>query len=132
MASAINMYNIKGSQVVLIGFSGGGALAILMASKIKKLEKIVTVNANLDTSAWTDYHAYTRLSGSLNPINYLESNKGIKQLHLLGERDKNVPHKLWRDKLEAANSTIISHPNFTHHCCWSSIWPQVLTSIADL
>lgn len=129
MASAINTYNTEGNQVVLIGFSGGGALAMLMANQIKNIEKIITISANLDTLAWTSYHAYSPLLGSLNPISYLESNQGIKQLHLLGERDKNVPHRLWSDKLIGANSNIISHPEFTHHCCWSSIWPKVLSSI---
>jgi pimeloyl-ACP methyl ester carboxylesterase len=132
IAGAINAYNQNGDKVVLIGFSGGGALAMLMADKINGLKKLVTINANLDIDAWTNYHSYTPLSGSLNPIKSSIENQDIRQLHLLGERDKNVPHSHWADKIKGNNSSVLSYPNFGHHCCWSSAWPQILTIIKDL
>lgn len=132
MSHAINSYNSNNDQVVLIGFSGGGTLAMLIADKINALKKIVTISANLDTNAWTHHHAFSPLSGSLNPMTNLFHSDDIAQLHLLGEQDKNIPYWLWADKLKSQNSTAVSYPDFTHSCCWSSVWPKILKVIDDL
>ena len=57
-------------KVVLIGYSGGGALAMLMASSVKSIDSVVTVAANLDVVAWSRLHGYSPLSGSLNPADF--------------------------------------------------------------
>ncbi len=127
MAKTINALNSGQRDIILIGFSGGGSIAMLLAGRVDRLKKIVTVNANLDIDAWTQYHAYTPLKGSLNPIDYLDKTAPWEQIHLVGGRDKNVTHTVWQDKIQsAANARIITYPNFNHTCCWASIWLQIL------
>ena len=51
-------------HVVLIGYSGGGTLAWLMASRIPETTRVVTIAANLDIDEWTRIHGDSPLSGS--------------------------------------------------------------------
>ena len=55
------------TQLVLIGYSGGGAIALLVAAQRKDVAKIITVAGNLDTVAWTNIQQLDPLKGSLNP-----------------------------------------------------------------
>ena len=57
----------KARSVVLVGYSGGGVLAVLIAERLDNVAAVITVGANLDTDAWTRHHGYLPLTGSLNP-----------------------------------------------------------------
>jgi len=130
IAQAISQLNQNQSQIVLIGYSGGGALAMLLANKVQNIRSIVTISANLDIHAWTQYHAYTPLFGSLNPIETIGQTKEIKQLHLVGDKDKNIPHALWHSQISKPKlSTVKRYPEFNHSCCWQKIWPDVLSEL---
>src|SRR6202171_365024 len=78
-------------RVVLIGYSGGGTLAWLMAAQVPETAAIVTVAANLDTDGWTRIHGYSPLTGSLNPALMPPLPPTIGQLHYVGRRDRHVP-----------------------------------------
>ena len=114
-------------HIVLIGFSGGGTLAVLMASDIAEVQTAVTLAANLDTEAWSTYHHFLPLTNSLNPASRT-FNARFKQIHLAGLKDTNVPlHliKAFADK--QANAKVITYPNFDHHCCWVKEWSTILS-----
>ena len=55
----------KARSVVLVGYSGGGVLAVLIAERLGNVAAVITVGANLDTDAWARHHDYLPLSGSL-------------------------------------------------------------------
>jgi pimeloyl-ACP methyl ester carboxylesterase len=55
------------SEVVLIGYSGGGVIAWLLAQRIPEVRVLVTIAANLDIDTWADRRGFSRFSGSLNP-----------------------------------------------------------------
>jgi len=75
----------------LVGYSGGGALAVLVAANRKDVSDILTVAANLDTAAWTAHHGISPLAGSLNPADKASQVAAIPQTHLCGNQDKVVP-----------------------------------------
>ena len=51
------------SEVVLLGHSGGGAMALLIAEQLPNVTAVVTIAGNIDTEAWTQHHGYTPLYG---------------------------------------------------------------------
>lgn len=120
----------KFNKVVLIGYSGGGTLAILVANKIKSVSAVVTIAGNLDISQWTEFHGYSALTQSLNPANEAELNSGIKQIHFAGKEDKVVPSfiiKEYADKQK--NAQFYEFLDKDHACCWNEDWKMLLELI---
>jgi hypothetical protein len=114
-------------RVVLIGYSGGGAIAALLAARLSRVSTLITIAANLDTSAWTTAHSYKPLLGSLNPANADPVPEDIRQFHLYGTLDTNVPHATTLAFLALNSSAeVIEYANFTHICCWESVWSDDL------
>lgn len=117
----------KIEKLVLIGYSGGGTLAALLATNLENVSAIVTVAANLDVEAWSEYHGYRGLSASLNPARDAHIPASVRQLHLAGLLDDNVPASI----IEAfshsqANSRYMPMPGYGHVCCWLENWPAIL------
>ena len=114
-------------SITLFGFSGGGTIAMLLAPLIKQTVSVVTINGNLDTDEWVKLHNYTPLFGSLNPALQTKLSKNIRQIHLVGLQDRNIPVDVIINQFAGQKNTeIISYPEFTHHCCWQDIWPEFL------
>lgn len=129
MSTAIKKIIPKNSSLVLIGYSGGGALAMLIAVQSAKVRQVVTLAGILDTVVWAEYHHYNRLNGSLNPVNLPSFDKNIKQLHLQGGKDQNMPPMLltkFVSKQPYAEFRLL--PEFDHYCCWEKIWSEILQS----
>ncbi|MEX2517450.1 MAG: alpha/beta hydrolase [Gammaproteobacteria bacterium] len=82
-------YAIRG--YALVGYSGGGVIAALLAQQRADIDSLTTVAANLDHEAWTSHFGDTPLSGSLNPIDRAEALADLPQIHLAGRRDTTVP-----------------------------------------
>ncbi len=117
-------------HIILIGYSGGGALAVLIAEKLPNIKGIITIAANLDIKAWADDHGYSPLTGSLNPINQQPLAKNIFQLHLAGRKDNNIKIKHIKSYAQKQYLTQVRvFDDYDHHCCWEKIWPSILKSI---
>lgn len=117
-------------SMTLIGHSGGGVLAMLLAERSLGVKAVVTIAANLDIAAWAELHGYSELSGSLNPAQRSPLPPTIKQLHLAGEHDSNVPPELIRQALRGQPGVvprvIAGH---AHRCCWAREWPTILSEM---
>jgi hypothetical protein len=116
--------------IILIGYSGGGTLATLMAMKRQDVELLVTLVANLDHEAWTTYHEVTPLSGSLNARDVITQIAMIPQIHFRGDQDTVVPPDTLNyvrrefSKINLDPFRIIE--GFDHTCCWVDAWPEIL------
>ena len=135
IVSAINevIGRYPNSNIVLVGYSGGGTLAMLAAPALARLDALVTIAANLDTQAWVELHGYGPLLGSLNPATKPPLSPTIRQFHFFGEHDRNVPVEVARhviDKQEHATVEVL--PGFGHRCCWPEIWPAHIERIGRL
>ena len=124
----IVQHDIK--EVKLIGHSGGGTLAMLIAPRVKQVSQVVTIAANLDTLAWTEHHGYSRLYTSLNPTEQPALSQQISQWHFVGGRDSVVPPALVKGYIRNQENALgVSINNFSHSCCWEKIWKQVIQAI---
>ncbi|WP_130469892.1 alpha/beta hydrolase [Candidatus Magnetaquicoccus inordinatus] len=117
------------TRLRLVGYSGGGSLAILLARALQP-ERLVTVAAPLDTAAWTAWHQHTPLAQSRNPAESLPEIAQIRQSHWVGGKDKVVPKELSQQILaqqtDSLRQSLIEQKDFTHYCCWASAWPEML------
>ncbi len=129
MVAAIERQAANYENVVLLGYSGGGTLAMLIAERLPKTIAVVTVAANLDTERWAALHD-ENLSGSLNPAQRPALPSHIRQAHYAGGRDGNVPPALIRESIahqHAARFQVLD--DMAHTCCWQRVWPQILNTI---
>jgi pimeloyl-ACP methyl ester carboxylesterase len=114
-------------RVVLIGYSGGGTLAWLVAARLPQASAVVTIAANLDIDAWAKAHAYTPLAGSLNPALQAPLSSAVREIHFTGGRDDNVPPSITQSFLARhPMAHIVELPQFDHRCCWIEGWPRLL------
>jgi dienelactone hydrolase len=114
--------DVSASDVRLIGYSGGGVLAVLIAERLRNVSSVITIAANLDVSAWAAYHGYLPLNESLNPALSTEPHRW-QELHLHGAKDAVVPIATTRayfDRYPAARQ--IQFDEYDHVCCWLRDW----------
>jgi pimeloyl-ACP methyl ester carboxylesterase len=117
-------------SAILIGYSGGGTLAVLMAPHIPSTAALVTIGANLDVAAWSSWHGYVPLEGSLNPAAQAPLKPNIRQWHLVGGRDLIAPESVSRRYLDTLRQDQTwRFPAFDHACCWVEQWPNILARI---
>jgi pimeloyl-ACP methyl ester carboxylesterase len=116
-------------QVVLIGYSGGGTLAVLIGERLQSTAAVITVAGNLDIEAWARHHDYLPLDQSLNPASSARAHPW-PELHLLGVDDTVVPPSTttaYFTRFTAAQQRPFA--NYNHRCCWIESWPQTLAII---
>ena len=115
--------------VVLIGYSGGGTLAWLMAARVPEATRVVTVASNLDVDEWSRIHDYSPLRGSLNPALAPALAPAIEQLHFVGGRDTNVTLPVVASFARRhPEAHVIEIAEFDHRCCWIDRWPELLSA----
>ncbi|MBK1721542.1 alpha/beta fold hydrolase [Thiocystis violacea] len=121
-----------GRRLTLVGYSGGGVLAALVAPRLKGRVRLVTLAANLDIDAWADRHGYSRLSASINPADQPPIDRAITQLHLMGSEDREVPPATIARFIatnRGARTQLV--PGYDHRCCWIQGWPGLLDRLDD-
>ena len=117
---------VIGQQLVLVGYSGGGVVAALLAAQRSDVVGLITIAANLDVDAWTSHHRVSLLHRALLPVNYADQLSEIPQYHLLGTKDAVVP-KVVHDSYLAALGDMtrvktVYVDGYDHSCCWSESW----------
>jgi dienelactone hydrolase len=117
------------TPTAFVGYSGGGTIAVLLAARTGNVEWLGTVAGNLDHAAWTRLHRVSPLDGSLNAVDVAAQLRAIPQVHLIGERDRNVPQSLLSAYVErsgAASMRVAIVASADHDCCWAEQWPMLL------
>ncbi len=116
-------------NLVLVGYSGGGAVAALVAAHRKDVVRLVTIAGNLDHRAWTAQYHVPPLDGSLNPADEWRALLHIPQKHFVGERDEVVSRHVADSYASRFPSDqrpeIVTVPNFDHVCCWVEKWNSI-------
>ena len=132
MDHALDSLTAGSDGLILIGYSGGGTIAALVAARRHDIRRLITVAAPLDITAWCRGHGLPPLSGSLSPRDELHRLVGTEQIHFVGSDDTVVS--------PAANLRFFEHlhpsairliPEFDHDCCWVNAWPELFRSIGS-
>ncbi|AEG00998.1 alpha/beta hydrolase family protein [Methylomonas methanica] len=118
-------------RIALIGHSGGGTLAVLLASRLPETVAVVTVAANLDLSAWAAYTENDDLNASLNPAELPALDPSIKQYHFAGGKDDIVPPALMVNAAKQLGSNLIVIDDYDHVCCWERLWANILDDVGE-
>ena len=131
LRSEIEAHGWTARRLVLVGFSGGGTLATLLAPLFDRVWALITIGSPLDNDEWTRLRSYSPLEGSINPASMPALSSRIRQLHLRGRDDKVV---------EAESGSAFSRRNpqaefrvvdgNAHGREWVATW-QKLTSESD-
>lgn len=119
--------------LVLVGHSGGGTLAVLIAARLSGKVGVVTFGAVLDHEAWTARHGASPLSGSLNPAQLAGDVSNFYELHVFATRDATVRVEDNQRYLNSRGGRPYTIIEGDHVCCWAEWWQtQGVTALNDL
>lgn len=116
-------------KVALHGFSGGAAMAALIAARRDDVVFLATAAGNLDHALWTRLTGYDALAGSLNPVEASAVLREIAQLHVLAGEDRVVPPALldeWTRRGRPKNMTRAVLPGIPHEGPFTPAWSELL------
>jgi len=131
MNQALNRFAalVPGQQINLVGYSGGGALAVLLAARRSDVASIRTVAGNLDHAAVNRLHRVSPMPQSANAIDFASRVAAIPQIHFSGADDKVVPPFIARAFVDAAGARCAQArvlAGMAHDGDWSARWPALL------
>jgi len=132
MSRALDALKDRGgyTHLELVGYSGGGGVAVLLSARRDDITGLMTVAGNLDTEAVCRLHGLTPLSASLNPADVAEGLCGISQHHFMGKEDKIIPVSIYTSfaahlsSIQAVSSVVVD--DVTHQRGWEEQWAGLL------
>jgi len=133
VSEAINQTVLKAGakSVELVGYSGGAAVAVLVAARRNDVSGIRTIAGNLNPDELNRYHNVSRLEGSLDPMEVAEKIKNIPQRHFIGSRDKTIPPSISESFIRKEgivdNGSITVVYGATHSHGWLERWKELLS-----
>ena len=118
-------------NINVVGYSGGAAIGMLIASRRGDIASLRTVAGNLDPDAVNRYHGVSALTRSLNPINAAMAISNICQRHFVGSEDKTIPAYIADSFVEregdASHKRVTKVDGATHNTGWHEKWRELLS-----
>jgi len=117
---------VGASHIHLVGYSGGGAVAVLIAARRDDVLSLKTVAGNLNPQELNRHHRVSPLSGSLDPMQMAPLISQLPQVHYGGEADRVVPFFIIQSFLEQLENKgcgeVVRVPGADHKHGWLSVW----------
>lgn len=131
MDQAVSQYarQVPGQKINLVGYSGGGAIAVLIAARRYDIATLRTVAGNIDTDEVNRLHRVTPMPESLNPIDVASNISSVPQIHYYGSEDRVVPGEIAQRFAHAAGgqcTQIRSVAGMSHDSDWARVWRGLL------
>lgn len=119
---------LPGQPVHLVGYSGGGAVAVLVAAQRADIASIRTVAGNLDTEFVNRLHKVSAMPESMNPIDVASRVATVPQVLFSGANDTIVPLEVAQRFARATGAHCAQTntvPGLTHDGDWAKQWPTL-------
>lgn len=120
-----------GQRIHLVGYSGGAAIAVLLAAQRTDVASLRSVAGNLDPEAVNRHHQVSPMPGSLDPMDVAPMLADLPQVLFVGSADRVVPASVaqsYAQRVGAANACvrIVEVAGATHGDGWRGRWPELL------
>lgn len=120
----------KYSSLELVGYSGGGTVAVLLAARRDDVIFLRTIAGNLDHVWLNKHHRVSPLSGSLNPTDFADRLTRIPQRHFVGTNDRIVPVGVYSSYAgffqDSGCLAVTVVPGADHGSGWKENWSRYL------
>lgn len=130
LATALQRQIGSGDELVLIGHSGGGTLAVLLAPRLAQTRAVITLAGNLDLGSWIQANDYSPLPACLDPQQQPPLPPQIRQWHVAGGRDA-VIKAAWIQGFAASQpgAQLIVLEGADHYSPWADWLPGWLPTL---
>lgn len=118
-----------GVKLDLVGYSGGGNIAALLAARRSDVHSLRTVAGNLDVAWVNALHHVTPMPDAASAIDLAPGLRTLPQRHYSGEDDSTVPPAVARHFQQAVGgkcTQIEVVSGMAHGSDWGAIWPRLL------
>ena len=124
-AAVTKLKTLFGAQRVrLVGYSGGGVVAALLALRRPDVTALITVSSPLAVTEWTRMKGLSSLTGSLDPLH--ETGRLPPATHWIGTDDDIVPVSIVELFAISQGGHVQKIKGYDHECCWTRNWLQLL------
>ncbi len=119
-------------KIRLVGYSGGGAIAAILAATRDDVIDLRTVAGNLDIEVFARHHKVTPLVGSMNPVDFADSLANMPQMHFVGEKDDIITRAItesYVNRLKEYDADLRCVKvrrirNASHATGWETVWQR--------
>lgn len=118
------------SHIRLVGYSGGGVIAVLLAARRHDVESLITIAAPLAVSEWVAWHGASPLTGSLDPAELAVQLPPA--VHFVGQKDKIVPVSVVEKFINRNGGRMLAMRDYDHDCCWARDWVELLGHVSAM
>lgn len=109
----------------LVGYGGGGTVALLLAATRTDVIRVQTLGGNITPTTWSRFHQMAPLQGSIDPIRFAKKLQIIPQRHLVGKNDLEVPQAVaeaYMIGLPEADCLDVTLVEADHSQGWEEAW----------
>ncbi len=120
---------VPGQRIELIGYSGGGAIAVLIAARRRDVASLRTVAGNLDVEYVNQLHRVSPMPASRNPMDVAAQVVAMPQVHFSSAQDTVVPPSVATRFAAAVGGRCVSTrvvSGVAHDGEWAQQWPALL------
>lgn len=118
-----------GVKLDLVGYSGGGNIAALLAERRDDVRSLRTVAGNLDVAYVNTLHQVTPMPAAESAIDRASALRALPQIHYSGEADTTVPPAVARRFQQAVGGRCVQTEvvsGMGHGSDWAAVWPRLL------
>jgi len=130
---------VGADKIRLVGYSGGGTIAAILAAQRSDVLDLRTLAGNLDIEEFARYHKVTQLAGSLNPVDFATTLVHVPQRHYVGIDDNVIVRSITESYLRTLRSvnadiqcSFVEYlPAITHNKGWEGSWQTMDSAIVS-